>query len=77
VCTALFEFGNEPDQIGQIPSEPIQPPDNEHIAFAKALETAVQLRTFGVLSRHLFFIDIAAFGPLECVPLQVESLIVR
>ena len=34
VDLALFQFRNEPYQIGQISSEPVQSPDNERVAFS-------------------------------------------
>jgi len=73
---ALFEFRDEPYQIGQISSEPVQPPDNECVAFSQTLKAAFQLWPVSTLSAGLFFIDLPTFGALECVLLQVESLVV-
>ena len=73
---ALFEFRDELYQIGQISSEPVQPPDNECVTFSQTLEAAFQLWPFCTLSTGLFFIDLPTFGALQCVLLQVESLVV-
>jgi hypothetical protein len=61
---ALFEFRDEPYQIGQISSEPVQPPDNECVAFSQTLEAAFQLWSVYTLSARLFFIDLPTSGAL-------------
>ena len=71
----MFEFCNESDQIRQVPPQPVQSPHNERIALAQAFEAAFELRPVGVLARGVFFVDLAAFGTLQCIPLQVEGLL--
>jgi hypothetical protein len=42
VNLALFKLSYKPDQISQISPQPIQPPNNERVAFTKALEASVE-----------------------------------
>ena len=73
---ALFELCDKADEIGKIASEPIKPPYNEGVSLAQAFEASFQLRSASVLPAGLFFIDLSAFGVLEGMLLQVESLVV-
>jgi hypothetical protein len=43
VDLALFKFGDQTDKIGQVPTQPIQSPDDERVAFTHALEAAFEL----------------------------------
>ena len=65
VDLALFELGDEADQVGQIPPEPVQTPHDEGVAFAKALETRFELRVPDVLPGGLLFVDLPAFARLS------------
>ena len=47
---ALFELCDEVDEIGKIAPEPVEPPDDEGVSLAQALEAAFQLRPDGVFS---------------------------
>jgi hypothetical protein len=64
-----FHVGDEAYEIGQVPAEPVQPPHDERVSCAEALEAGFKLRSGDVLSRRLFFVDLPALGSLEGVPL--------
>ena len=73
----LLQVGDQSDKIGEVAAQPIEPPNHESVALSQALEAAFELRPAGVLSTGLLFVYLSALGVLECVSLQIESLIVR
>jgi hypothetical protein len=76
VDLALFEFCDEADEVGEVPAKPVEPPDNKGILLSQAFEAPFQLGSAGVLSAGPFFVHLTAFGVLEGILLQVESLVV-
>jgi hypothetical protein len=72
---SLSEMSDEADEIGQIPPQPVKPPHDERVTLAQALETGFQLRPLRVFASGLFFVDLAALGPHQRVPLQIQGLV--
>ena len=72
---SLFELSDEADEIGQIPPQPVKSPHDEGVTLAQTSEAGLQLRPLGVFAGGLFFVNLAALGPLQSVPLQIQGLV--
>jgi hypothetical protein len=64
-----LHVGDEANEIGQVPTEPVQTPHDERVSLAEALEAGFKLKPGDVLSRRLLFVDLPALGLLKGVPL--------
>jgi hypothetical protein len=71
----LVELGDELDQILQRAPEPIQPPDDEDIAFAKIVEGLLQPWLVAARATHGVGDDAVALGGGQSVALQIEDLL--
>jgi len=73
---ALLEQVDDPDQMLQIPPEPIQFPDDQRIARLEGLQTAAQPRAVILPAGGQVCVDTMGIDPRRCqgIALEIEHL---
>jgi hypothetical protein len=62
-----FEIDLPVFQVGEVSAQPIEPPNNQDVAFTQALQAAFKLRSGGVFSAGLLFVYFSALSMFEGV----------
>ena len=72
----VVEVLHQVDEMAEIATEAIEPPDDDHVSLPRRLEEGGEPRAVLTLSGRLVLVDrvVADAGLAQSIPLQVEAL---
>ena len=72
----VVEVLHQVDEMAEIATEAIEPPDDDHVSLPRRLEEGGESRAVLTLSGRLVLVDrvVAGAGLAQSIPLQVEAL---